>query len=65
MHDSSPVLTVEEAAALLRVDRKTMYEAVRRHEVPGVVRVGRAIRIGRAAFDSWLAAGFSCARKDP
>lgn len=63
MLDSSPVLTVEEAAELLRVDRKTLYDAVRRHEVPGVVRVGRAIRIGRAAFENWVAGGFSCARK--
>ena len=59
----SEVLTVDEVAALLRVDRKTLYEAVRRREVPGVVRVGRAIRIGRAAFENWVAGGFSCARK--
>jgi len=49
------VLTVDEAAALLRVDRKSVYESIRRGELPGVVRVGRAIRIGRTALLQWLA----------
>jgi|SRR5712664_4768735 len=49
------VLTVDEAAALLRVDRKSIYESIRRGEFPGVVRVGRTIRIGRTALLQWLA----------
>jgi len=50
------VLTVDQAARLLRVNRKTLYEAVRAGEVPGVVRVGRSIRIGREAlFAGWRA----------
>jgi excisionase family DNA binding protein len=48
------VLTVDEAARLLRVNRKTLYEAVRAGEVPGVVRVGRSIRIGRDALLRWM-----------
>lgn len=59
----SEVLTVDEVADLLRVDRKTVYEAIRRRELPGVVRVGRAIRVSRVALEAWLASGFSCARK--
>ncbi|RJS27876.1 DNA-binding protein [Corallococcus sp. H22C18031201] len=43
-------LTVEEGAALLRVNRKTLYEAIRLGQVPGVVRVGKALRIRRAAL---------------
>ena len=50
---SCEVLTVDEVAALLRVDRKTVYEAVHRRQIPHV-RVGRAIRIQRAAFEAWL-----------
>ena len=46
--------TVGEAARLLRVNRKTLYEAVRAGEVPGVVRVGRSIRIGREALLRWM-----------
>jgi len=49
-----PVLTVDEAAGLLRVNRKTLYDAVRAGEVPGVVRVGRSIRIGREALLRWM-----------
>ena len=48
------VLTIDEAARLLRVNRKTLYDAVKADQVPGVVRLGRAIRIGRAALLSWV-----------
>jgi excisionase family DNA binding protein len=40
------MMTVEELARLLRVNRNTAYEAVARGEVPGVVRVGRIGRSG-------------------
>ncbi|WAM26883.1 helix-turn-helix domain-containing protein [Myxococcus sp. NMCA1] len=43
-------LTVEEAAALLRVNRKTLYESIRLGQMPGVVRIGKAVRIHRAAL---------------
>lgn len=49
------VLTVDEAAEILRVDRKTVYESIRRGELPGVVRLGRSIRIGRGALLQFLA----------
>ena len=57
--DSSlpPVLTVEEVADLMRVDRKTAYAAIAEGELPGVRRVGRCIRISRDVFLQWLAAG--------
>ncbi|WP_338867959.1 helix-turn-helix domain-containing protein [Myxococcus stipitatus] len=46
-------LTVEEAAALLRVNRKTLYEAIRLGQVPGVMRLGRVLRIRRVALVQW------------
>jgi excisionase family DNA binding protein len=47
----SEILTVDEAAALLRVNRKTLYEAIRLDQLPGaVIRLGRAIRIRREAL---------------
>lgn len=46
-------LTVEEAAALLRVNHKTLREAIRRNDVPGVVRLGRTLRINRTALVEW------------
>jgi excisionase family DNA binding protein len=48
------VLTVDELAALLRVERKTAYAAVARGEIPGARRVGRSIRISRDAVLEWL-----------
>ena len=51
------VLTVDEAAALLRVERKTLYDAIHRGEVPGVRRIGRLIRLSRETLLKWLAGG--------
>lgn len=48
------VLTVDEVAHLLKVNRKTIYEMVNRNQLPGVVRVGRKIRISAQAVVSWL-----------
>lgn len=48
------VLTVDETADLLRVNRKTIYEMVSRDELPGAVRTGRKIRISSRAVLDWL-----------
>ena len=55
--DLSPVLTVDELAALLRINRKTAYTAIERGEVPGVRRIGGVIRVSREAVLEWLAQG--------
>lgn len=49
-------LTVDEAADLLRVDRKTLYSAISEGSVPGVLRLGRTIRIARDALLKWASA---------
>lgn len=49
------VVTVESLAAFLGLNRKTIYAAIDRGEVPGARRVGRAIRILRDAVLVWLA----------
>ncbi|NTX35402.1 helix-turn-helix domain-containing protein [Myxococcus llanfairpwllgwyngyllgogerychwyrndrobwllllantysiliogogogochensis] len=46
-------LTVKEAAKLLRVNRKTLYEAIRLGQVPDIVRLGRVLRIRRSALVEW------------
>lgn len=38
---------------MLGVNRKAVYAAISRNEVPGVIRVGRALRIGREALLRW------------
>jgi excisionase family DNA binding protein len=55
--DLPAVLTVDELAALLRVDRKTLYTAVRNGEIPGTRRIGRTIRFSRDTVLRWLADG--------
>ena len=52
---SPQVLTVDEVAELLRVNRKTVYEAISKGEIPGVLKIGRKIRISRQAVVDWLA----------
>ena len=51
------VLTVEELAELLRLERKTVYACISRGEIPGVRRLGGAIRVHREAVLRWLAEG--------
>ena len=45
--DGSEFLTIDEAAVLLRLNRNTLYEAIRLGQVPGVLRVGRLLRLRR------------------
>lgn len=54
--ESGDVLSVDEAAELLRVGRNALYEAIGRLEVPHR-RVGKAIRLSRVALLRWLASG--------
>lgn len=53
-NDTTTVLTVEEAAKLLRIGRTAAYEAVKRGEIPSV-QIGRSLRIPRAALERMLA----------
>src|SRR5262249_19032172 len=49
-----PVLTIDEAAALLRVNRKTLYDLGAKGKLPGTRRVGRIIRIDRDELFAWM-----------
>lgn len=51
------VLTVDELAELLRVNRKTVYDALARGDIPGARRIGATYRILRDAVLVWLASG--------
>ena len=46
-------MNVDELAALLRVDRKTVYAAIQDGTIPGVKRIGRTIRIYRPVVLEW------------
>lgn len=47
------VLTVAQAAKFLRLGRNAVYDAIGRGEIPHR-RIGRAIRLSRAALVQWL-----------
>jgi excisionase family DNA binding protein len=47
------VMTVREASHYLRVGSNTVYEAIRRGELPSV-RVGRRVLVPRAALETFL-----------
>jgi putative molybdopterin biosynthesis protein len=50
------VLKVDEVAADLRVDRKTVYELIRAGELPAL-KLGRALRVTREAYEDFKAGG--------
>jgi excisionase family DNA binding protein len=51
---SPRVVTVDEAAKILRLGRQSVYEAVHRREIPAL-RIGRRLVIPLAALDRLLA----------
>ena len=51
------VLNADQVAALLHVNRKTVYAAFRRGRLPCGRRIGAAIRFHRDAVLDWLARG--------
>ena len=49
------VLTVDEAAQILRINRKTLYRLVKDGQVPGAKKIGRVIRIRLDSLLEWFA----------
>jgi excisionase family DNA binding protein len=48
------LLTVGEAATALRVSRSKAYELAAAGQLPGLLRVGRSLRVSRRALDAWI-----------
>jgi excisionase family DNA binding protein len=46
--------TAAEAAALLDVDRRTVYRLIKEGKLPGTLRVGRQFRIPRRALEALI-----------
>ncbi len=51
------MVTVDQAATRLGVNRKTLYEAFRKSEAPGVAKIGGRFVIDWTAFHAAIAAG--------
>lgn len=59
-HAGQPLLlTTGEAARALRISRSRLYELLARDEIPGVVRIGRSVRISRRSLEAWVEAQVS------
>jgi excisionase family DNA binding protein len=48
------LLTVDEAAALLRTTRRAMYAMVERRQIPGVIRIRRRVLFRASDLLHWL-----------
>jgi excisionase family DNA binding protein len=57
-YDLAPILSVDEAASFLRLNRKTVYDAVAAREMPGR-RIRNRVVIPRDALLEWLQ-GYDC-----
>ncbi len=54
MADPDPAMTVQEVAAYLNVDPKTVYRMVQRGDLPGF-KVRGTWRFQKADIDAWIA----------
>lgn len=59
------VLTVAQLAARLQLSEHGTRNAIERGEIPGVVRIGRRIRISRSAVERWLGDADEAPRAGP
>ena len=48
------VLKVNEAAKLLSVSTNYLYELIAQNQIPGVIRVGRCLRISKKSILEWI-----------
>ena len=51
--ESVALLTVVEAARMLRISRNLAYELIAQHQIP-CIRLGRVIRVPRGALLDWV-----------
>jgi excisionase family DNA binding protein len=57
MTAAADMMTVKEMAKYLKVNKKTLYDAVKQGEFPGVIKTRRSIRIHLPTVLSRLATG--------
>jgi len=55
--DGPLLLRAEEAARLLGLGRSKVFQMMATGELPGVVRIGRAVRVSREALEAWVREG--------
>ena len=48
------LLRAEEGARILGISRSKFFELMARNEIPGVVRIGRCVRVSRLSLERWV-----------
>jgi excisionase family DNA binding protein len=48
------LLKIPEVAALLQISKTKAWEMASRGDIPGVVRLGRNVRVSRVALEEWV-----------
>jgi len=48
------LLSIEEAARLLNIGRTRAYEMASAGTLPGVVHIGRSVRVSRKRLEAWI-----------
>jgi excisionase family DNA binding protein len=61
---NNDILDVDEAAALLKVSRRTIYNRVKSNTIPHA-RVGRKLLFHKQTLTQWVADGTDLAKPDP
>ena len=54
MQEQPLLLKAEQGAALLGISRSKFFALMAAGEVPGIVRIGRSVRISRTALEAWI-----------
>lgn len=60
-HTEPRTYTAAQAAAMVPMGINQFYEAVKRGDIPGVLHLGRSIRVSRRVFEAWLDGGSEAA----
>ena len=53
-HDLPVLLDTGEVAEVLRTTKKAIYAMIERHQLPGVVRIGRRVLLREEVLLDWL-----------
>jgi excisionase family DNA binding protein len=53
-NDTPTLLKIEQAARVLNVGRTRAYQMAADGSLPGVVRIGKSIRVNVRALDRWI-----------
>ncbi len=51
------IYTVKEIASILNISERSAYNFVNTTKAFKVLRIGRCLRVSKAAFDAWMAGG--------